>query len=134
MVLEYLGYVAAAIGVLVAAWGLFHQLIVGGAVTAFRNITENEARLFIMGWVAHGALISLSGLLPVVLILFYGALSAPVQTTLLLCGIATLFLALHVFLSGYSTHFKPIRIGAVLNLVYGVYLLVFVLIANPLVD
>ncbi|MBX7058429.1 MAG: hypothetical protein K1X75_10225 [Leptospirales bacterium] len=134
MILEMLGYIVVALGAIVAGWGLFHQLIVGGAVTAFRNISENEARLFIMGWVAHGAFISLAGILPVILVLFYGALAAPVQTTLLLCAVATLFLSLHVFLSGFSTHFKPIRIGAVLNLVYGLFLLAFVLVANPLLD
>jgi hypothetical protein len=117
MALEIASYIGIALGVILAAWGLFHQLVVGGAVTAFRNISETEA-----------------GFLPAALLLFFGPLSAPVHTTLLLSSLALILLSAHVFLTGFHTHFKPIRIGAVLQMIYGVYLLVFLLFANPLFD
>lgn len=134
MALEIASYIGIALGVILAAWGLFHQLVVGGAVTAFRNISETEARLFIMGWVAQGAFMSFTGFLPAALLLFFGPFSAPVHTTLLLSSLALILLSAHVFLTGFHTHFKPIRIGAVLQMIYGVYLLVFLLFANPLFD
>lgn len=129
-VLEILGILT---GIVLAAWGLFHQLIVGAAATMFKNMSENEARLFVMTWVSQGAFMSFTGLVGAVLLFFYGLQSAPVQIVLLLSGLAMLLLSGHVFVTGYRTHVGPIRTGAVLELIFGVVCLVSVLVANPLV-
>lgn len=127
-VLEIVGVV---MGVVLAGWGLFHQLIVGGAATIFKNVTEKEARLFVMSWVAQGAFMTFVGIVCAVLLLFFGVLSGPVQIVLILSGVAMILLSAHVFVTGYSTHIGPIRTGAVLELIYGAYLITIALIANP---
>ncbi len=110
-------------GIVLASWGLFHMLIVGGAVTIFKNIEESEARIFIMGWVAQGGFLGFLGLTPPLLVWLFGMHQEIVRTVLALCGVTLLMLAAHVYGTGYSTHIKPIRIGAVLITVYGCFLL-----------
>ncbi len=127
-VLEIAGVV---ISLVLAGWGFFHQLIVGGAATIFKNVSEKEARLFVMSWVAHGAFMSFVGVISAVLLLFFGLLSGPVQIVLILSGVAMILLSAHVFVTGYGTHIGPVRTGAVLELIYGVYLIAATLIANP---
>lgn len=112
-----------SLGVVVASWGLFHMLIVGGAVTIFKNMEETEARIFIMGWVAQGGFIAFLGIVPPLLVWLFGMHQEIVRTVMAFCGISLLLLTGHVFLSGFGTHIKPIRIGAILMLTYGLYLL-----------
>ncbi|MEQ9366188.1 MAG: hypothetical protein RIF32_18245 [Leptospirales bacterium] len=129
-VLEILGIAA---GVTLAAWGLFHQLIVGAAATMFKEMSEKEARLFVMTWVAQGAFMSFTGILAAVLLFFYGLQAGPVQITLLLTGLAMLLLSGHVFVTGYKSHVGPIRTGAVLELIFGIVCLVSVFVSNPVI-
>jgi hypothetical protein len=110
-------------GIVLASWGLFHMLIVGGAVTIFKNIEESEARIFMMGWVAQGGFLSFLGLTPPLLVWLFGMHQEIVRTTMGLCGVTLLMLSAHVYISGYSTHIKPIRIGTLLTTVYGFFLL-----------
>lgn len=119
-------------GSVLAAWGLFHQLIVGAAATMFKDMSEKEARLFLMLWVSQGAFMTFVGVLNAVLIFFYGLLSHPVQISLLLTGVAMLLLSGHIVLTGYRTHVGPIRTGAIIQLSFGVLCIVTTLIANPL--
>ena len=128
-VLEILGITS---GVTLAAWGLFHQLIVGAAATMFKEMSENEARLFVMTWVAQGAFMSFTGILASLLLFFYGLLAGPVQITLLLTGISMLLLSGHVLMTGYRTHVGPIRTGAVLELIFGLICTVSVILSSPL--
>lgn len=106
-----------------AGWGLFHQLIVGGAVTMYRELDDSASRIMVMSWVAQGAFMSFLGALSSVLVFFHGLRSDAVQTTLAMSSAALLFLAGHVFVSGYAAHLKPIRIGAVLSAGFGLLLL-----------
>jgi hypothetical protein len=130
--MQFLEILGILMGVILAAWGLFHQLIVGAAATMFKNMNENEAHLFVMTWVSQGAFMSFVGILAAVLIFLYGILAPPVQIALLLSGVAMLLLSGHVFLTGYSSHVGPIRTGAVMELIFGLYCVVSVLLANPL--
>jgi hypothetical protein len=125
-VLEPLTYIGVALGASLAAWGFFHQLIVGGAVTLLKNVEDQSARLMVMSWVAQGAFMSFLGILPASLLLIYGLLAAAIKTVLFICSCALLFLAGHVIATGYGTHIKPIRIGAFLELIYGFYLLMLI--------
>jgi len=127
---EVLGYTCIALGGLLALWGLFHQLIVGGAVTNFPRIQETEARLFIMGWVAQGAFMTFAGLVPAALILFFGPADPGAHVVALLSGLALIFLAVHVFVTGFVSHWRPIQIGAILELLTGVALLGYALFAK----
>lgn len=123
----FLQITAIVLGLLLATWGLFHQLIVGGAATMFKNITEDEARLFVMSWVAQGAFMSFSGLLVAMMVFFHGIYDEAVGTMLIITGIAMILLSMHVLVSGYKTTVKPIRIGAVIELITGTYLLLLVI-------
>ncbi|MCR9143919.1 MAG: hypothetical protein NXI24_16860 [bacterium] len=127
--LEILGIVA---GATLAAWGLFHQLIVGAAATMFKDMSEKEARLFVMTWVAQGAFMTFTGILASVLLFFYGLQAGPVQITLLLTGLAMLLLSGHVVLTGYRSHVGPIRTGAMLEMIFGIICLVSVFVSNPI--
>lgn len=127
---DVLGYSCIGLGAALALWGLFHQLIVGGAVTNFKNIGETEARLFIMGWVAQGAFMTFAGILPPVLILFFGPEDPAAHVAALLSGVALVFLAIHVFVTGFVSHWRPIQIGAILELAHGIALLAYALFAK----
>ena len=124
--------VGAGVGLVLAFWGFFHQLIVGGAATTFQHLEEKQARLIVMTWVAQGAFMSYVGLMTAALLFFFGSATPAVMTALLMTGIALVLLAAHVFVTGYSTFMGPIRTGAVLELTLGVYLLVLILLRNPL--
>ena len=119
---------AISLGVILASWGLFHMLIVGGAVTIFKNIEENEARILIMGWVAQGGFMAFLGIVPPLLLWLFGMHQEIVRVMMALCGASLLLLATHVFASGYSTHIKPIRIGAILMLTYGIFLVALLIV------
>lgn len=88
-----------------------------------KNAEEPEARLFVMSWVAQGALMTFCGLLPIALYFLHDLHGAVSRTVLLLGGLAMLLLSLHVILTGYRTHIRPVRIGAVLELLYGLIVL-----------
>ncbi len=121
--LEILGIAG---GVILAGWGLFHQLIVGGAVTMVRVPDEKEARLFVMSWVAQGAFMTFAGILPGTMIFLHGIFSGPAHTVFAITGTGLFFLSGHVFLSGYKTHIRPVQIGAVLEVLYAVILFLLV--------
>ena len=125
-VLEVLGIV---IGLVLALWGLFHQLIVGSAVSLFSNTGSAELRIVVMSWVVQGAFLSFCGILPAVLLFFHGISSAAVQTALLLSGTALIFLSIHIYISDIKEHLRPLRIGAFLQLFYGIYLIIFVILS-----
>ena len=131
--IQFLEILGIASGATLAAWGLFHQLIVGAAATMFKEMSEKEARLFVMTWVAQGAFMSFTGILAAVLLFFYGLQAGPVQITLLLTGLAMLLLSGHVFATGYRSHVGPIRTGAVLEFIFGLICLVSVIVSNPLI-
>ncbi len=124
--------VGIILGLLLALLGLFHQLIVGGAVSMIKDSGAVEARIFIMTWVSQGAFMSFCGLLPAVLLFFYGAMLQSVQTVMLLTGVALILLSIHVFVSGFKSHIKPVQLGAVIQLFYGFYLLSFVIISHTI--
>lgn len=123
-ILEKLGIV---LGLVLAFWGLFHQLIVGSAASMFKGLGSTELRIVVMSWVAQGAFLSFCGVLSSVLLFFHGLNSAAVQTALLLCGTALIFLSIHIYISGIKKHLRPLRIGAFLQLFYGIYLLVLII-------
>ena len=122
--------VVMLLGVALAAWGLFHQLIVGAAVTLYRDLDDTAARIMVMSWVSQGAFMSFCGILSTLLVFFYGLRSDAVQTALILCSAGMLFLSGHVVVSGYRAHLKPIRIGAVISGTYGLVLLAVVLVGS----
>ncbi|PJZ52813.1 hypothetical protein [Leptospira adleri] len=97
-------------GTLYTLHGLIHQLIVGAAVGFFQFPDERQSRLILMMWITTGAFMSFLGFLPSILILFYGPQPA-VVATLIAETVAIGFLTLHIFLSGYKTHTKPVKIG-----------------------
>lgn len=107
---------------------MFHQLIVGGAVMVAKHHhpDEKEARLFVMAWVAQGGFMTFLGLLPAAMLFLYGVHATAVHTALAMSALALILLSLHVFLTGFATHIKPIRIGAVLELAYGILLALIV--------
>ncbi len=127
MQISYWEIVGISIGALLTLWGLFHQLIVGGAITMFRNISENEARLFVMSWVAQGAFMSFLGILPVAMLFLFPIFSSETHTVFLICSFGLFILSGHIFFTGINTHLKPIRISAFIQLAYGIYLLAAVL-------
>jgi len=118
-----------ALGIILAAWGVFHQLIVGGAAATIKHPEESEARLFVMSWVAQGGFMTLLGILPATMLFFYGISPAPVHTVLVLCALALILLSSHVVLTGLSTHLRPIQIGAILEMTYGLFLVLLLIIS-----
>ncbi len=115
------------LGVALGFWGLFHQLIVGAAVTIYKNLDESASRIMVMTWVAQGAFMSFCGILSTTLVFLHGLRTDAVQTALIVCSAGMLFLSGHVFVSGYQTHLKPIRIGAVIGGVYSLTILAVIL-------
>ena len=126
--MEILKTIGIILGFGLAGWGLFHQLIVGGSISLFPGLSDRGARVLVMGWVAQGAFMSFLGVLSAVMMLLHDVFTPEVHTVLIMSGIAMLFLAGHVYVTGFKTHMKPIRIGAVLELVYGAYLLMLVVL------
>ncbi|TQE81766.1 hypothetical protein [Leptospira noguchii] len=113
-------------GIIYTLHGLIHQLIVGAAIGFFQYPEERQSRLILMMWITTGAFMSFLGILPAILILFFGP-QPPVITTLIVETVAVGFLSLHIFLSGYKTHTQPIKIGFFLSLVYTIVLTVYLL-------
>mgnify|MGYP001312148773 CR=1 FL=1 len=112
-------------GILLGMWGLFHQLIVGGAVTMDPDIDERTVRLFLMSWITQGAYLSLTGFLPVVLLVFYQPYDEAVLTTCLVVAIALLILSLHVFATSRKFFITPITIGLTLQTIHSLILFVY---------
>ncbi len=123
--------IGIAFGIVISLWGLFHQLLVGQVASRLKNITVIEMRMFVMSWVAQGAFISFCGLLPSALLFFYDYEQPSVQMTLLLCGVALILLSVYVLIADFKQHIRPLRIGAILQLIYGLYLLALTLISHP---
>ncbi|WP_061232972.1 hypothetical protein [Leptospira noguchii] len=113
-------------GIIYTLHGLIHQLIVGAAIGFFQYPEERQSRLILMMWITTGAFMSFLGILPTILILFFGP-QPPVITTLIVETVAVGFLSLHIFLSGYKTHTQPIKIGFFLSLVYTIVLTAYLL-------
>lgn len=107
-----------------ALWGLFHQLIVGGAVSIFHNLDEKEARLFLMSWVAHGAMMSYAGILNFFLLLFFSSEEPVVRFVMGISGLALMILCIHVLVSGLKTRVNPVIIGAILQGITGTTLFI----------
>ncbi|HMU85978.1 MAG TPA: hypothetical protein PKX74_14640 [Leptospiraceae bacterium] len=126
LVLKYIGI---GLGAALAGWGMFHQLIVGGAVSMIKHPDDSEARLFVMSWVAQGGFMSFLGVIPATLLLIYGPSTAAVHTVLSLSALALILLSSHVFLTGFKTHLRPIQIGASLELIYGIYLVILIVLS-----
>ena len=100
--MEYtLKILGISLGTLLAAWGMFHQLIVGGAVMVAKHHhpDEKEARLFVMAWVAQGGFMAFLGLVPATMLFLYGVNTPPVHTVLAVS-------ARHSFCSR-CTYFSP---------------------------
>lgn len=106
---------------------MFHQMIVGAAVTMFEDLSEVEARLFIMSWVAQGAFMTFTGVLLSITLFFHGLMAPAAKTTLLITSISLLLLGCHVLLSGYKTTIRPVRIGAWLEILNGLFILIAVI-------
>jgi len=125
---QILRILGISLGTALAAWGMFHQLIVGGAamVAKHHHPDEKEARLFVMAWVAQGGFMTFLGLIPATMLFLYGPLAPAVHTVLAISALALILLSLHVFLTGFGTHIRPIQIGAVLEALYGLLLVVIV--------
>ncbi|WP_061247474.1 hypothetical protein [Leptospira noguchii] len=113
-------------GIIYTLHGLIHQLIVGAAIGFFQYPEERQSRLILMMWITSGAFMSFLGILPTILILFFGP-QPPVITTLIVETVAVGFLSLHIFLSGYKTHTQPIKIGFFLSLGYTIVLTAYLL-------
>lgn len=109
-------------GILLGMWGLFHQLIVGGAVTMNRDADERSARLFLMSWVAHGAYLSLAGFLTVALLIFHDPYDSAVLTTSIILAFALTLLSIHVVVTTLKYFITPVWIGFVLQSVHAVLL------------
>lgn len=105
-----------------ALWGLFHQFIVGGALSAVRNCDDRSARLLLTTWIAQGAFLTLCGALPLILLLLHGLTDA-VRLMLLLVGLALTLLSAHVAVIGLRRALPPVRLGWVLQSVHAVLLL-----------
>ena len=128
-ILEFTGI---ALGIVTALWGFYHQLIVGSTASLFTKNSAREVRMFVMSWTAQGSFISFCGLLPASLLFFHGAMFGAVQTALLLSGAALILLSVHAFIIDFKQHILPIRLGAVLQFVYGLYLIFFVILSHPI--
>ena len=128
--LAILNYIVIGTGILLACWGLFHQLIVGGAVAMLGNPDEKEARIVIMAWVAQGAFMTFCGLLPFIFFVLYGFDHPAYLTASLLAGLAMSVLAVHVAVVGFATLVRPVQIGAVLEAVFGILVIVKSLVAT----
>lgn len=128
--LAVLNYIVIGMGIILACWGLFHQLIVGGAVAMLGNPDEKEARVVIMAWVAQGAFMTFCGLLPLIFFIIYGYESPAYLTATLLAGLAMTILAVHVAVVGFATLVRPVQIGAVLEGVFGLLIIIKSLITT----
>ncbi|MCB1171091.1 MAG: hypothetical protein KDK25_12180 [Leptospiraceae bacterium] len=128
--LAILNYIVIGTGILLACWGLFHQLIVGGAVAMLGNPEEKEARIVIMAWVAQGAFMTFCGLIPLIFFVFYGYEAPAYLTATLMAGLAMGILAVHVAVVGFATLVRPVQIGAVLEAVFGFMVVLKSLVAT----
>ncbi|WP_246032171.1 hypothetical protein [Leptospira fluminis] len=114
-----------AASILYAGHGFLHQLIVGGAISAFQHPDERQSRLILMIWIATGGFMSFLGLLPATLILLFGADPAPVRAALWTNFIALGFLAFHSIVCGIQYLPKPLRIGFYFTSAFAVCHLLF---------
>ena len=122
--LAIINYMVIGTGLLLACWGLFHQLIVGGAVAMLGNPDEKEARIVIMAWVAQGAFMTFCGLLPFIFFVLYGMEHPAYLTATLLAGLAMSILAAHVMVVGFATLVRPVQIGAALEAIFGLLVII----------
>lgn len=109
-------------GILLGVWGLFHQLIVGGAVTMNHDADQRSARLFLMSWIAHGAYLSLAGFLPVALLIFHNQYDSAVLTTSIILAVALTLLSIHVSVTTLKFFITPVWVGLILQSIHAVLL------------
>ena len=130
MELKILELIGIILGIILAAWGLFHQLIVKSTVSLLHTVSPKNVRIVVMSWVAQGAYMSFTGILSSVILILYQIDLPVVHLILFMCSFAMLFLAGHVLITGFRAHMKPIRIGAFIEIIYGVYMIVLVTIRS----
>ena len=126
--------IGIVLGLVLAGYGVFHQLNaekVFNRVKHKGNSLQDIQPLFTMTWVVQGAFISLCGLLPAILLLFHGVSEQAVHTSLLLSGGALIFLAIHSWITNDKTSNPIIRVGGNLELTYGTFLIILVIISYP---
>ncbi|MCS7204736.1 MAG: hypothetical protein NZ853_03485 [Leptospiraceae bacterium] len=93
--MELIRYGIIIVGLILAGLGIFHQLIVGAIVTNIDG-DEKDLRLYLMSWISHGAYITFSGILPVILLFYHSTYEGAISTTLIVLGFALLILSIHI--------------------------------------
>ncbi|GIX42336.1 MAG: hypothetical protein KatS3mg129_2069 [Leptospiraceae bacterium] len=118
-------YIIIFIGILIAGLGIFHQLIVGGIVTRLIEAEEKDLRLYLMSWITHGAYVTLCGILPVVLLIFYPSYDASVLTTLFILAIAMTILVIHIGITGLKYKIIPITLEFISLTIYSILIFIY---------
>lgn len=123
--MEYFRFLIIFLGILIAALGIFHQLIVGGIVTRLTEAEEKDLRLYLMAWITHGAYVSFCGILPAILLILYPLYEPSLFTTLFIISIATMILAIHIGISGLKYKIIPITLEFIFLIIYSIFLFVY---------
>ncbi len=123
--------IGIVMGLIIAFWGLVHQLSIEKILHLLKEVNKKEEyllfRLFAVNFAAHGALISLCGFLPAVLLFFHGFIYPSVRTSLLLCGTALILLAILAYTAWKeSRKFRLFQLGCLFELSYGLFLVILV--------
>ncbi len=132
MVWEAFRTTAVLLGFLIAILGLVHQFRSRKAL-AFMNLEgKYQSRAFVLGWLSKGAFLSFCGISPALLLLLYSREDPSLLASLLLHAAALLFLAFYTIHSRLSGQLPGLRTAALLEICYGLYLILFVVLAPPL--
>ena len=131
--------IGIVLGLVLTVYGVFHQLNAEKVLNRVKDKgnglqdMQPLSTMFTMTWIVQGAFISLCGLLPAILLLFHGISEQAVHTSLLLSGGALIFLAIHSWITNDKTSNPIIRVGGILELTYGTFLIILVIISYPFV-
>ena len=122
---EVIRLLIIGLGLIIGGIGIFHQLIVGGIVTRLTESDEKDIRLYLMSWITHGAYISLCGILPAILLIFYPYYEPSLFTTLFILAIAIVILIFHIGITGLKYKVIPITLEFILLIPYSILIFLY---------
>jgi hypothetical protein len=126
--MEILRLTIIILGIMIAGIGIFHQLIVGGIVTRLTETEEKDIRLYLMVWITHGAYITLCGVLPAILLIFYPYYEPSLFTTLFILSIAMFILVIHIAVTGLKYNIIPITLEFIFLSIYSIMVFIYYLL------
>ncbi len=114
----FLKYVSIIFDIIVLAFGIFHQLIVGGVITRLKDCDERDLRLYLMSWISHGSYITFLGVISLVFLLFYSDIMLNTRIFYLVLALSSLIFSIHIGITSFKYDIPPIKIEFFLLIFY----------------